>query len=161
MGLVERRNGTMHTLPARHVFSLSVDCAPALEIGKLDAGVLYIIPITGGRFAGDGMGEGIRGEILPGGADCNTRFGPHAPAKVEASHIMADYTIRTDDGVLIRVHNEGWKSWRPGQQTNIVTTPRFQVTGGKYEWLNYGVYVGTLVPREDQTGVELAIYRMD
>ncbi|WP_434309147.1 DUF3237 domain-containing protein [Hominifimenecus sp. rT4P-3] len=149
------------TLNAKLVFSLSVDCAPALEVGKNDEGCLFVIPITGGTFSGDGMGEGIRGKILPGGADWNTRYGVHAPEQVDASRVFAKYLIQTDDGVLIHVENEGFKSWKPGEQTKIVTNPRFQVQAGKYGWLNYGVYVGSLQGREDKSGVEINIYRME
>ncbi len=150
----------MASLEATLIFHLSVDCAPAIEAGRNYEGCLFVIPLTGGSFSGVGMGEGIRGRVVPGGADWNTRYGPRAPEEVEASFISAEYLIETDGGVPIRVRNEGRKSWRPGEGTTIVTQPRFQVCKGKYEWLNYGVYVGTLVPRPDKTGVELDIYRM-
>lgn len=148
-------------LHAKLVFTLSVDCAPAMEIGRTNTGHLFAIPITGGRFSGDGLGAGIRGIVLPGGADYNTRLGEDTPAVVDASHICANYIIQTDDGVAITVRNEGWKDWTPGCATTIVTTPRFQTDKGIYGWLNYGVYVGTLSPRQDKSGVELQVYRME
>lgn len=148
------------SLQAKLVFSLSVDCAPGEPAGYINGGYLFVIPITGGTFSGDGMGEGIRGHILPCGADYSTRFGPDAPDVVESSHICADYRIQTDDGVVICVHNEGRRQWKPEAQTKIVTMPRFQTPPGKYEWLNYGVYGGTLAPRQGGGGVELQIFRL-
>lgn len=150
-------------LGAKLIFKLSVDCDPGKEVGMLDGGFLTAIPITGGTFEGDGLnGEGIRGKVLCGGADWNTRFGPNPPEETEASHVFAKYLIQTDDGVLIHIENGGYKSWKPGAQTKIITTPHFQVQkDSKYAWLNYGVYVGTLESREDHTGVEIQIFRMD
>lgn len=147
-------------LNADLIFSLSVDCAPAIEVGKSEKGCLFVIPIIGGTFQGDGLGEGIKGTVVPGGADWNTRFGENAPQEVSASHVKAEYLIKTDDGVFIRVQNEGFKSWKDGEQTEIVTSPKFQVEKGKYDYLNYGVYVGSLKGRDDKSGVEIQIFRL-
>ncbi|MFQ9702835.1 MAG: hypothetical protein ACLR0U_12655 [Enterocloster clostridioformis] len=44
-----------------------------------------------------------------------------------------------------------------------VTTPRFFAPAGRYEWLNYGAYVGALFGRSVKDGVggvDIVIYRM-
>ncbi len=142
-------------LKAELVFELSVDCSEPLEIGKTDKGFLRVIPITGGTF----KGKNISGKVIPGGADWNTQIVDDISGKTQASHVFAKYTIQTDDGIYISVENEGYKDWRE-EKRHIVTTPHFQVEKGKYEWLNYGVFVGSLSPREDKTGVEIKIYKM-
>ena len=145
-------------LEAIQIMSLSVDCAPAIEVGGNTGESLYVIPITGGIFYGDGMGEGLNGVILPGGADWNTRFGVD---EVTHSRVRAEYLIQTNEGTVIRVLNEGQKSWALGQSTQIVTSPRFQVAAGTYDWLNFGVHVATLAPREDKSGVEISVFRLE
>lgn len=147
-------------LDAKLIFKLSVDCDPAMEIGKTDKGYFKAIPITGGTFEGDALGDGIRGEVVSGGADWNSKLGRDVINNPRASHIFAKYLIKTDDGTYIAVENEGFKGLEEGEVTKIATNPRFQVAEGKYEWLNYGVYVGSLEPRKDKTGVEISIYKM-
>lgn len=145
-------------LKATQIMTLSVHCGPAITVGGSAGESLYVIPITGGVFYGDGMGEGLNGVVLPGGADWNTRFGVN---EVTHSRVRAEYLIRTEDGVTIRVLNEGYKSWAPGESTKIVTSPRFQAAVGKYNWLNFGVYVATLAPRDDKSGVEISVFRLE
>lgn len=147
-------------LDSKLIFKLSVDCDPAMEIGKTDKGYFKVIPITGGTFEGDGLGDGIKGEVISGGADWNSKLGGDVVNNPRSSHVFAKYVIKTDDGTYIAIENEGFKGLKEGESTNIVTNPRFQVEAGKYEWLNYGVYVGSLAPREDKTGVEISIYKM-
>lgn len=143
---------------AFHIMSLSVDCATEISVGGHLGESLFVIPIRGGVFFGDGMGEGLNGIVLPGGADWNTRFGID---EITHSRVRAEYLIQTDDGVVIRVLNEGQKSWDAGRITQMVTSPRFEVAAGKYDWLNFGVYAGTLIPREDKSGVEISIFRLE
>jgi hypothetical protein len=53
--------------------------------------------------------------------------------------------IQTDDGVIINVHNEGTQCKNTaGKQGALLTSPHFEAPKGKYDWLNGGVYVGTL-----------------
>ena len=76
---------------------LYVALAPRVEVGESDDGVRQFIPITGGRFSGDG----IRGEVMPGGADWQLR------RRDGAVEVNALYSIRTDDGAVIVVDNRG------------------------------------------------------
>ena len=108
-------------------------------IGAVLTGERRIIPITGGRFEGAKM----RGEILPGGADWQI-VAPDGTAILEAR-----YTLRTDDGALIYVRNNGFRHGPPevlaaiarGEQVDpgkyyFRATPTFETGDKKYAWLN-------------------------
>ena len=75
--------------------------------------------------------------------------------------VYARYLLQTDDGVFIEIQNSGKRDKRGGQPY-IVTTPRFFTPAGRYEWLNYGAYVGALSGsvKDGVGGVDIVIYRM-
>lgn len=141
-------------LAAELVLELSVDIAPPIVVGQTHSGYLKVIPITGGTF----QGKELQGEILPSGADWNTVFGSGPDDSSGVRQVFAKYTICTQDGAVISVENEGWKAMDPACATAIATTPKFQTADSRYDWLNYGVYVGSLEPRFG--GVTLRFYRM-
>ena len=112
--------------------------APQL-LGAVLTGERRIIPITGGRFEGAKM----RGEILPGGADWQI------VAADGTAILEARYTLRTDDGALIYVKNNGFRHGPPevlaaiarGEQVDPIkyyfrATPTFETGDKKYAWLN-------------------------
>ena len=112
--------------------------APQL-LGAVLTGERRIIPITGGRFEG----AKIRGEILPGGADWQI------VAADGTAILEARYTLRTDDGALIYVKNNGFRHGPPevlaaiarGEQVDpskyyFRATPSFETGDKKYAWLN-------------------------
>ncbi|MEA4932221.1 MAG: DUF3237 family protein, partial [Lawsonibacter sp.] len=101
------------------------------------------------------------GLILPGGADWNTVIGNGAEDLTGIRHVFAKYVIQTDTGVCIAVENEGWKSMSPDHTATIETVPKFQTAAPEYDWLNWGVYVGSLTPRPDKRGVMLRFYRLN
>ncbi len=96
------------------VMTLRVEVGDPLPVGRVP-GRTAIIPITGGVFEG----PRLRGRVLPGGADWNTRISP------ALSHVCARYWIRTDDGAVIGVRNEGWLA-EPGDPDAPRTQPSFQ-----------------------------------
>ena len=131
------------------VMSLRVEIAPALELGEIGHGFRRVIPITGGTFSG----PGLRGVVVPGGADWNLT---RPDGVVE---LWARYTLRTDDGVLIGVANAGLMVHQPeGGVTR--TTPQFEVAGERYAWLRQGLFVGTLAVAEEGGAVRLNFYRV-
>jgi hypothetical protein len=135
------------------VLDLSVDCDPPVEVGRVPGGTRRIIPITGGSFVGVGEHD-IRGEILPGGADWNLQRGDGV------FEVWARYLLRTDDGALITITNEGLV--RIGGSGPVSrTVPRFEVADERYRWLAQAVMVGHLEARSPFTGVELRMYRVD
>lgn len=133
------------TISFRHVFNVYVDVDPPVDIGNVGAGRRRVIPITGGRFAG----EALNGVILPGGADYQI-IRPDGVAELEAH-----YTLRTNDGVHIYVKNVGFRHGPqeiieklirgeevPDGSYYFMTTPRFEVDDERYAFLNRNIFVG-------------------
>lgn len=131
---------------------LYVTIAPRVEVGPSDDGERGYIPITGGRFRGDG----IRGEVLPGGADWQTL----RPDGVREVHAL--YSIRTDDGATIVVDNRGVivPPDENGGQAYARTAPRFHAPRGKYEWLNKTSFVGTITAAPEGGAVIIRVFKV-
>jgi Protein of unknown function (DUF3237) len=115
------------------VATLHVTVDPPLEAGPLPAGERRVIPITGGTVDG----PQLRGVVLPGGADWNTRL-PSGH-----SHVWARYTIRTHDGVLLGVINDGHGAWSDGRFL-AYTHPRLEAPAGPYAVWNTVTMLGTV-----------------
>lgn len=133
----------------RAVMSLTVLIDPPIEIGEVAGGFRRVIPITGGTFDG----PGLRGEVVPGGADWNLRR-PDG-----SSDVWARYTLCTDDGVRIGIVNGGRITGPPGRRIGR-TTPSFEAPTGGYAWLNDGAFTATLDPRADGSGVRIEIFEL-
>ena len=140
-------------LDAELVLELLVNIDSPIVVGQTTKGYLKIIPITGGSF----QGEHLQGTVISGGADWNTTIGDGPQA---IRQIFAKYSIQTNDGAVISVENEGWKSVHPDNATVIATVPKLQTADPRYDWLNYGVYVGSLTPYPQSGCVMLKFYRM-
>lgn len=130
--------------------TLHVKVGNPLKIGRVEEGELTLIPITGGAFAG----PKLRGRVMPGGADWNTRI------SANASHVCARYWIRTDDGAVICVHNEG--ILYPGDDPDgFRTTPSFLCDlDGPCAFLMRGRYAGTL-KGAGEGAVDVGIWRIE
>jgi len=89
--------------------------------------------IIGGKF----WGPNIKGIVIPGGAD----FPVVRRDGVEV--VDALYSLRTDDGTIIMIHNRGLGYDKRDEKYRLV--PEFTVNEGKYDWLNKSIYVATLV----------------
>src|SRR5262249_52982031 len=123
------------------VYECDATLEPALEFGKTFEGQRRIIPITGGTV----RGPGIRGVVLNGGGDWN-------PTRSDGGgSVEADYYLKTDDGVFIRIVNKGVGGGPPpppdsgtGERFFMFTHPSFEAPIGKYDWMNHSMFVGTL-----------------
>ena len=137
-------------LEAKELFRLKVFIAPPIEVGRVNGGVLQVIPIIGGTF----QGQDIAGKVLPGGADWNTTFDDGT------SHVEARYVLETNDGEYIVVENEGFIAM--DSASRIKTSPSFIADqNGKYHSLNHGSYVGELeASSADENSVDITFYRM-
>ena len=138
------------------VFEEVVTLAPSITPGATFLGQRNIVPITGGHFEG----PKIRGTILPGGWDWQL-------GRADGClHIKADYFLKTDDGVVINILNQGVACPGPnGERPPVRTHPVFEAPRGKYEWLNQSAFIGTLEAGEaDASGsiaaVRIRIYRV-
>ena len=131
-----------------------VKLEPAIDVGTTARGHRRIIPIVGGRFEG----PDIRGEIMPGGWDWQLDRADGC------TDVVADYFLKTDDGVIINVRNTG-TICRPkdGQPPVPVRThPVFEPPLGKYQWLGEQTFVGTLgmAPASEGPAVLIRFYRV-
>jgi hypothetical protein len=153
----------------KYTSTCHVDLAPALDYGTTFAGDRRFIPIVGGRVEG----PRLNGTILPGGGDWNV-------ARADGIiHALAKYTIKTDDGVLISVHNEGYgrvdqalsKSVfsddpsdatvkNAGSNWYTKTFPRFEVSKGPHEWLTKSCFLGDLLLPEGPYHVKIDVYEV-
>lgn len=123
-------------------FNLHVTISDPIVAGKTPAGTAIHIPITGGTFEG----PQLCGEVLPGADRLTIRADG-------VRFVSALYEIRTDDGVLITVRNEG--PALEGRPTR--TAPRFSAPEGEYDWLNKSIFVGTVEASVDQGFVSIRI----
>ena len=118
-------------------FEEIVTLGEVIPVGKTPLGIRTIIPITGGTF----NGPRIAGSIIPGGWDWQLTRADGC------TDVQADYMLRTDDGVIINIRNEGTLCPPvPGQPFALARTqPRFEAPIGKYDWLNKSSFVGTRI----------------
>ena len=131
-------------LKAEKILEIYVTCGETKSVGNM-----MVIPIESGYF--EGM---LKGHVVSGGADWNTRIDSHT------SHVFAKYLIQAEDGTYIAIENEG-KISDSEQENRIKTSPRFKVdVDSPYSWLNSGVYVGELNPGRKEGQVHITIYKL-
>lgn len=150
-------------LRSQFVFEARVTVGQPQVINQGPYGLRRIVPITGGSVAG----PGIKGTIVPGGADWQFV----RPDGVIDIH--ARYTLKLEDGTLVLVENRGLRHAPPAVMERIAkgeavpatdyyfrTTAQFEApVGGKYDWLNRAVFIGVA---ERQPGAAvLRFYRID
>jgi hypothetical protein len=117
---------------------------PTIVVGPTPEGLKRVVPITGGTFVGPRM----RGTIVPGGADWQY---------VRADNVTvveARYLLRTDDDVLIEVHNRGLRHGPQETMRRLAAgenvdpqeyyfraAPSLTAPSGKYDWLNRSLFL--------------------
>lgn len=126
------------------VFEAEGQLDPMIVIGPTPDGLRRAVPIRSGRF----QGPDIRGEFVPGGCDYQIvrSDGVTVPE--------ATYLLRTDDGVLVQVHNKGLRHGPPEVMARLAAgelvdpasyyfraSPTFSVQPGRYDWLNRSLFV--------------------
>ncbi len=144
-----------------HVTDLIVTVAPPIDIGATYAGIRRVIPITGG----EAKGPGLRGRVLPAGADFQVL------RHDGVAELNARYAIQADDGAMIYIENSGLRhgpadameTLQRGEAVDpgllyFRTTPRFETGADPYLWLTRHVFVAEGVRRPDC--VELAVYQI-
>lgn len=131
------------------VYEALVAIAPLEDVGEVVSGHQRIIPITGGSFEG----PRIRGRVMPGSADWNLARSDGVTV------VSAAYFLRTDDGVYIKILNQGVNPTGTTPSRPRFTIPSFEAPIGPYDWLNKSVFVGTLSP--GATGsVRIRVFRL-
>ena len=138
-----------------------VTLEPIRDLGDTPLGRRRIIGITGGTF----KGPRLAGKILPGGADWQVIRSDGS------AYLDARYTLETDDGALIYVNNKGYRHgpkevierMARGEAVDpalyyMRTTPWFETSAPRYDWLNRAICVATGARRA--AGVELDFYEV-
>lgn len=140
------------------VFEEWVSLGAAASPGATAMGGRNLIPITGGHFSGPGAdGKGISGTVVPGGWDWQLRRADGC------THIHADYMLKTGDGALINIVNDGVSCRARDPMAVVRTHPVFEAPLGRYDWLSQGAFVGTLDPGtlpDGSRAVHIRIYKV-
>jgi hypothetical protein len=137
---------------------VSVDVGQPVDVGPTPEGHRRIVPITGGTF----NGPGVRGRVLPGGADYQILRSP------ELTELDARYALETDAGQRIYVHNT---ALRRGRQEDIERLnrgedvapdrvyfrcwPRLTSSAPELAWLNSRLAIGTGERHPDRVVVRI------
>ena len=130
------------------VFELRAEVADPIVVGVLPTGqTRRIIDITGGTFEG----PGLRGKLIPGGADWQL-----IRAGDGFTNIDARYTLQTDDGDLIYVTNIGirrasadvMRRLNAGEEVDqseiyFRAIPTFETAAPDLQWMMQSVFVST------------------
>ena len=119
-----------------------------LEAGDVPGGRRRVIPILGGTVEG----PELFGSVLPLGADWNLVRSDGRES------VSARYLIRTDDGILLSVLNEGVISDTAGGRLGLTALRIEAPRGSRYGELNDAVLVGSLLVEDDPaTGVAVLL----
>jgi hypothetical protein len=144
-----------------HVFTIHVDVAPPLLVGRTHQGERRIINIQGGRVEG----PRLTGVVLPGGADWQI---VHADG---SAALEARYTLRAADGALVYVHNTGIRRGPAAVMARLAageavdpasyyfrTAPRFETGSERHAWLTESLFVAAA--RREPARVVLDVFRL-
>jgi hypothetical protein len=134
-------------LELRLIARLRVRIGDVLEVGDVVGGYRRVIPIAEGVVDG----PELVGEVLPLGADWNL-------ARADGTDtVSARYVIKTRDGVLLSVHNQGVIADRSGGRLGITSLTIEAPVGSPYAWINDAVLVGSLTAEADEVGALIVL----
>lgn len=129
-----------------------VDIGERQDLGVNLQGARFMVPILGGSFEGDGL----RGRVLPGGAD-RQWLRPDGVKELDAL-----YEMQTDDGAIIVVRNRVLVDGDGTDARYARSVVRLQTTSERYDALNRRVFVGTVASlRPERQAVRIRVYRLD
>jgi hypothetical protein len=145
-------------LQTEYVFSLAIKVGAPIIAGDFGHGVRRIIPILGGEV----RGEGIKGTILPVGADFQT-IRPNGLTELEAK-----YTFETDDGAIVYIENVGIRFGPKPLLDRIAkgemvdpalvyfrSVPKFETGAEKYRWLMENLFIGIGARHPDRVEIDV------
>ena len=130
----------MNHIESSPLFNITLTLHPAQEMGETPLGTRRIVPVSGGMF----NGERLRGMVLPNaGADWVLMRNDGSV------QLDVRLTLRTDDDALIFMSYRGIRHSSPEVSRRLMrgdkvdpseyyfrTTPVFETSHDKYEWLN-------------------------
>lgn len=165
-GATELQETKPKRIDSELVMQINVKLGPLEDMGKGADGHRINYPIIGGTF----VGKGMRGSVVPGGADLAV------DRNDGVTLIDALYRLKTDDGQIIIIHNAGiWRLNEQGlakQAKGIAledmldsdaycrTVPSFKTQPGKYAWLSDYIFVGSIDYLSDSE-VLIGVYRVN
>ena len=127
-------------------FTATTTLGSVQDLGFTPHGPRRIIPITGGIFEG----PAIKGTVEPGGADWQIIRADNV------AELDAQYTLKTDDGVLIYIRNKGYRHGPANVMQRLAkgeavdakeyyfrATPVFETASEKYNYLNKFIYIAS------------------
>ena len=132
-GIAHAEDGDKPDLKDEFLFDMRAQLETPQMLGDTPHGNRMIFVVTGGRIEG----PKINADILPSGGDWfRTRSDGVSELDVRA-------TLKTDDGALIYVRYPGLLHTKtPDGSQYFRTTPRFETSSEKYDWLNNLIAVG-------------------
>ena len=139
----------MSTFPASaprllHCWDAHVDIAPTQANGPGPFGNRNVVPIVGGRFAGQVAPETdepieFRGAVLPGGFDLQRERADGC------KELEAIYHMQTEDGVTVEIRNLALLTYDAAGKLHYARCRIFvEAPQGRMNWLNERVFGGTL-----------------
>lgn len=143
-------------------FTLHAEVGPPIDVGETPRGRRRMVPIVGGRFEG----PGLRGRVLPGGADWQLVHGDGT------SELDSRYVLEVEQGGLIGVRNRGLRRAAPDVMGRLlagepvdpalvyfVTTPTFETGAADLQWLTRSLFIGT--GRRQPRTVEIEFWKIE
>jgi hypothetical protein len=153
---------TVKELKPRHLFTLTMNLPPTLELGDTPAGKRRVFTVSGGQFVGDRL----RGEVLPH-ASSDLLLVRHDGSSQQDVRLI----LRTDDSALILMTYRGVRHASeevnariargeqvPSADYYLRTAPFFETSSPKYAWLNKIVSVG--VGERQPDGVSYEVFEI-
>jgi len=132
-------------LKSELLFDMTATLEAPQQVGATHEGGRSIFYATGGTI----KGPKVNGTVLPGGGDWfRMRSDGIGELDVRA-------TFKTDDGALVYTHYKGVLNPTTGY---FRTTPRFETSSEKYQWLTKLVAVG--VGKAGQNAVSYQVYHI-
>jgi Protein of unknown function (DUF3237) len=117
-----------------------------IELGPGPLGIRRMVPILSGVFEG----PKIKGELVPGGIDWQLARADNV------TEVEAHYTLKTDDDVLIRVINKGYRHAPANVMQRLAlgepvspaeyyfrAAPVLTAPAGRYGWLNQTLLISS------------------
>ena len=149
----------MKELESRHLFTVSIELHPTIEMGDTPAGKRRIFSVAGGAFTG----ERIHGTILPViGSDLLLVRGDGSAQQ------DVRLLLQTDDGAIVLMTYRGVRHATDevnarmargetvkGSEYYLRTAPFFETAAAKYSWINRLVSVGVGERRDDRVVYEV------
>lgn len=145
LSLIIATNTNAQKLESEFLYKLSLTLDAPFDIGKLPLGKRVIYPVNGGSFEGPKM----RGKVRSFGADWVLRL-DSVTTKLDVRLLL-----ETEDGQFISTTYTGIVYNSPDGKTYWRTTPVFETSSKKYEWLNYLIAVGVGSMSKDGVSYEV------